>query len=639
MYVLFEDNGKFKAEKIFSQADTTLQVESATGKRSKIRKNNVFFEFSAPEPTLLLEQAEQLAADFDIDFLWECAPEDEFHAVDFAQEYFGHPPSAVEKTALILALHSAPAYFHRRGKGLYRAAPKDILQAALAAIEKKRQQAEQQEAWTQAMIAGELPAEIAAVANHLLTSPDKNSIEWKAFDAAVQHLAISPEQLLLDLNAWSSPLALHRYRFFSHYFPKGTDFPEIELKNGWGQDFPLAEVQAYSLDDANTTEIDDAISIQAIGSQQWRVGIHIATPGLAVQRDNELDQLARKRLSTLYTPGQKVSMLPENVIRQFSLDAGLERPAVSLYVDIDLEQGLILQHHTRLERIQVKENLRQNDLDPLVTLEALNDPNQDLPYADWIRPLWAVTQFLAKQREQIRGKPENNNRVEFLFELEGEPDNPDSIVHLIPRVRNAPLGLITAEMMILANNLWGGLLAQYDVPGIYRSQQNMRTRMSTHALPHESIGVPQYAWSTSPLRRYVDLVNQWQIMAAAEHGVSARLVAPFKPKEADLFAIIGAFDAQYTAWNEFQQRLERYWVLRWLKQQQIEQIPATVIKEDLVRFDIAPFITRVPSLTEVTRGQKVILDLLTTDELALTVSCRVREILPLPEPDQAPLPE
>src|SRR5690606_35045922 len=203
-----------------------------------------------------------------------------------------------------------------------------------------------------------------------------------------------------------------------------------------------------------------------------------------------------KRLSTLYTPGQKVSMLPENVIRQFSLDAGLERPAVSLYVDIDLEQGLILQHHTRLERIQVKENLRQNDLDPLVTLDALNDPNQDLPYADWIRPLWAVTQFLAKQREQIRGKPENNNRVEFLFELEGEPDNPDSIVHLIPRLRNAPLGLITAEMMILANNLWGGLLAQYDVPGIYRSQQNMRTRMSTHALPHESIGVPQYAWST-----------------------------------------------------------------------------------------------------------------------------------------------
>src|SRR3546814_962339 len=75
--------------------------------------------------------------------------------------------------------------------------------------------------------------------------------------------------------------------------------------------------------------------------------------------------------------------------------------------------------------------------------------------------------------------------------------------------------------------------------------------MSTHALPHEAIGVPQYSWSTSPLRRYVDLVNQWQILATAEHGVSARLVAPFKPKDADLFAIIGAFDAQYAAWGDY----------------------------------------------------------------------------------------
>ncbi|MGY0523070.1 RNB domain-containing ribonuclease, partial [Pseudomonas aeruginosa] len=83
-----------------------------------------------------------------------------------------------------------------------------------------------------------------------------------------------------------------------------------------------------------------------------------------------------------------------------------------------------------------------------------------------------------------------------------------------------------------------------------------RVRMSTQALPHEAIGVPQYAWSTSPLRRYVDLVNQWQLIAAVEHGVSARLVAPFKPRDADLFAIIGAFDAQYATWAEFQSAME-----------------------------------------------------------------------------------
>src|SRR3546814_19362870 len=72
---------------------------------------------------------------------WECAPQEEFEAIAFAQDYCVHPPSAVEKAALIFALNSAPAYFHRRGKGCYRPAPPDILAAALAAIERKQKQA------------------------------------------------------------------------------------------------------------------------------------------------------------------------------------------------------------------------------------------------------------------------------------------------------------------------------------------------------------------------------------------------------------------------------------------------------------------------------------------------------------------
>ena len=628
MYVLFDDSGKFKAEKIFSDAETTMQVESASGKRSKIRKNSVYFEFSQPEPSALLAQAEQAAAELDVDFLWECAPQDEdFNAIEFAEDYYGHSPSSVEKAALIFALHAAPAYFHRRGRGLYKAAPPDILEAALAAIERKRQQDEQQAQWTEAMLAGELPPAIAAVANSLLSTPDKNSLEWKAFDEAVKQSHRSPEQLLLDLNAWDSPLALHRHRFFSKYFPKGTDFAPIKLDSDWGSHLTVADVTAYSVDDAGTTEIDDALSVQNLGPDQWRIGIHIAAPALAIERDNDLDQLAKQRLSTLYLPGQKVPMLPADLIQQFSLQAGELRPALSLYVDLDLNQQTIITHQTRLERLQVKENIVQQDLDPYVSVAALEDSSAELPYADWLRPLWAVTQMLSQQRTVVRGRPENNNRTEFLFHLQGRAEDPNSVVQLIPRVRNAPVGLITAEMMILANNLWGGLLAQYEVPGIYRSQQNMRTRMSTHALPHDSIGVPQYAWSTSPLRRYVDLVNQRQIIAAAEHGVSARLVAPFKPKEAELYGLISAFEAQYGAWGDFQNLMERYWVLRWLKQQAIQHMPATVIKDDLVRFDLAPFVTRIPGLGEVERGQALVLDILDTDELELTVECRLRELL------------
>jgi exoribonuclease-2 len=626
MYVLYEDSASIKAEKIFSENDSTMQVESQSGKRSKIKNATVLFRFDTPAPAELMQKAQDLAQTFEIDFLWECAPQDEFAAADFAQDYFGHPPNAIEHAALIFALNSAPAYFHRRGKGRYRPAPPDILEAALAAIEKKRRQAEQQQEWTDQLLAGQLPERIGEAASTFLVKPDKNTLEWKAFEAAVKERATTPEQLLLDVGAWPHPLKLHRDRFFATHFPKGThiratSMPDLRL------DLPEANVEAYSIDDITTTEVDDALSVTPLGDDRVRIGIHIAAPGLLVKRDNELDQIARKRMSTVYMPGQKIPMLPDELIQTFSLDAGQTRPALSLYVTTDIRTGEILETQTRLDRVTVKENLRHNWLDADVTEAALEDPSATLPYANWLRPLWQFSRHLNVQREALRGKPENNNRVEYLFYLEGEPDDPDSIVKLTPRQRNAPLDRLIAEYMILANSLWGAFMAQHGVPGIYRSQQAGRVRMSTQALPHEAIGVPQYAWSTSPLRRYVDLVNQGQIIAAAEHGVSARLVAPFKPKEADLFAIIGAFDAQYSAWNEFQSTIERYWCIRWLKQEKLTEITASILRDDLVRFDCAPFVTRVAGLPTLERGRQVRLALTGFDELALDVQCRYIETL------------
>ncbi|OXR50756.1 ribonuclease II [Pusillimonas sp. T2] len=630
MYVLYEDSGAFKAEKIFSQSDSTLQVESESGKRSKIKAAHVLFQFEQPAPQPLLAQAHALADTLEIDFLWECAPQDEFEAIAFAQEYFGHPPSATEKAALIFALNSAPAYFHRRGKGRYRPAPPDILKAALAAIEKKQKQAEQQQAWTDELVAGRLPEDLAAVAQSFLVKPDKNSLQWKAFDAAVTQLGTSPEKLLLQVGAWPNPLKLHRDRFFATHFPKGhelktLDIPPVE------DELPFADVEAYSIDDITTTEVDDALSVTPISASEVRIGIHIAAPGLLIKRGNEFDDMARNRMSTVYMPGQKVSMLPEPLIQAFSLDAGQIKPALSLYVTANLETGEVSATETRLERISVKENLRHNWLDADVTEEALDTPEAPLPYGHWLRPLWQFSRHLNREREAVRGKPENNTRTEYSFYLEGPPDDPESIVKLVPRQRNAPLDRLVAEYMILTNKLWGAFMAQHGVPGIYRSQQAGRVRMSTQALPHEAIGVPQYAWCTSPLRRYVDLINQGQIIAAAQHGVSARLVAPFKPKEADLFAIIGAFDAQYAAWGEFQSTMERYWCLRWLQQQGITEVTASVLREDLVRFDCAPLVTRVGGLPELERGTQVKLAITGYDELSLEIHCRLIETLS-PEP-------
>jgi exoribonuclease-2 len=635
MYVLFEEDGSFKAAEINSEADATLQIEFVSGKRSKIKRNQCIFQFASPSPENLLTQAPLLAADIDPTFLWEVAPQAEFNLDTLGTEYFGHAPNAIEKASLLWCLHQAPIYFHRRGKGLYQPAPPDILAAALASQEKKRLQALEQQTWVQSIIDGSLPEPIAALALNLITRPDKNTQIFKALDRASQHLHQSPEQILLDRGAWPHALALHKAKFLALNFPKGLSFAPAEFNNTF-EDLPLAQdVQPYSVDDVSTTEIDDAISVQTLPDGWLKVGVHIAVPALAVTRDSALDEMARARMSTVYMPGEKIPMLPDDVIDTFSLNAGCIVPALSIYVETHQETGEIRTFNTVLERIQVAENLRHNHLDALITDETLSDSALVLPHNDWLRPLWQLALALNKKRELVRGKPETNSRIDYNFSLDGSADDPDTPINIVPRKRNAPLDRLVAEYMILANSLWGGQLNTHNLPGIYRSQQAGRVRMSTQALPHEAIGVAQYTWCTSPLRRYVDLVNQRQLLAMAEHGISAALVAPYKPRDPDLFGLIGEFESQYTTWNEFQDQMERYWCLRWLQQNNITQCTAKVLRDDLVRFEDLPFIANAAGMPALMRGARVLLSIERFDELGLRLSCQYVAALDATEPTES----
>jgi exoribonuclease-2 len=233
-----------------------------------------------------------------------------------------------------------------------------------------------------------------------------------------------------------------------------------------------------------------------------------------------------------------------------------------------------------------------------------------------------------KKREEFGLRPEQNNRVDFNFYVE------DDVVTITRRKRGAPLDKIVAELMIFANSSWGKLMHESGVPGIYRAQgggngwsSRMQVRMQTHAAPHQGLGVDQYAWSTSPLRRYTDLVNQWQIMACVSHAVTAPLVAPFKPKDADLFAIVSAFDGAYAAYADFQNTMERYWCLRWLKQESQRCVDAVVLKDEMLRLVEIPLVIQMPSLPTLARGSQVKLELLASDEVDLSVQARLLEVV------------
>ena len=649
MYALFEEAGKFQAGRVLSESDSSAQIELDTGKRVKVKAAHLLLHFDKPTPPEMMAQARQAAADIELALAWECAPLEEFGFAELARDYFGEAATATEQAAALLCLFDAPHYFRRAGKGRFRKAPADVVQQALAAIEKRRLVALQVSAWAAELAAGTCPAPVQEQLFRILFRPDKNAPEYKAVVEASRQTQMAPLALLQRAGAITSAYAFHWQRFLFEFFPRGTGFAPLQAP-AIADTLPLAPVQAYSIDDSHTTEIDDALSVQGLGSGTVVLGIHIAAPALAIEPGSAIDQVCRQRLSTVYMPGYKITMLPESVVQEYTLSEGRAVAALSLYVTVDEHSLDIRGSETRIERVPIAANLRHDQLDTLITAEWLENPqfqheNGQYPSQigrETLSFLYRLAQSLKTRREVVRGKPESFNRPDYTFRLEGndgrEPTGEET-VRIATRRRGEPLDLIVAEAMILANSTWGQWMAELGVPAIYRSQASLapgvKVRMGTKALPHAGIGVRCYAWSTSPLRRYTDLVNQWQILACVRHGRAAALAAPFKPKDAELFSIISAFDAAYTAYNGYQAAMERFWTLRYLQQQGVTELEASLIREApggawLVRADTLPLVFSVLGGQGLARGARVRVRLGTADAIALDLSGTVVEVLDRP---------
>ena len=635
--VLFEDGGKFHAGRIMSEAEASLQVELDSGKRQKIKAAQALVRFDKPAPAELMDWAQAQQEDIDLDLLWEFAPEDEFHFDQVAADYYGGTPDAGQRAAILLRLFGAPHYFQRRGRGgQFRKAPTQQVQAALAAIARKEEQLRQIDAFAAELAAGRCPQPIAEKLYQILFKPDKNSPEFKAVALAVKQTGHGALTLLRDAGAIASPWAFHMQRFLLERFPKGTAFPALPMPS-FNDALPLAAAAAFSIDDSATTEIDDAFSLQWLDDGRVRLGIHIAAPALALTRDSDWEQFARNRLSTVYMPGDKITMLPDALVQTFTLQAGCDCPALSLYCTVgsDLQAS---EFETRVEQVRMASNLRHDQLDALVTEEALTaDPaTQSYPHAKELAWLWTFAQQLKRGREQVRGKPERAGGVDYTFRIDGlERGAEAATVRIEPRRRGAPLDTIVSELMILANATWGGWLAELGMPGIYRSQSgfgaNLRTRMGLKPAPHQGLGVAQYAWCTSPLRRYVDLLNQGQLIACARFGKTALLQAPFKPRDPLLYAIVESFEDTYKAYATHQSALERYWTLRYLAQQGLDTFEASVLREGAVRVDGLPLVFTAVGAQDLPRNTRVQVQITGTDLITLEVFGRVLSQLDAPQ--------
>ena len=583
MNIFYEESGQFKVAAIVQKNDATYQVDTQHGKRTKVKANNVFAEFDG-DMAAFLENAQAHAADIDTDLLWEVCGEEEFSAEAIAEEYYGHAPTKTELAATLIALYAAPMYFYKKAKGVFKAAPEETLKQALAAIERKKQQDAQIDAWAEALKRGEMPSEIVADLKTILHAPDKQSLTYKAFTKAADALKTSAYELAKKTGGITSIPQYLQDGFEIKYFPKGTGFPDLPLPEM--PDLPKADVTAFSIDDESTTEVDDALSLTDLGNGSKRVGIHIAAPSLAIKPGDKMEKNIMERLSTVYFPGGKITMLPENWIAAFSLDAGAYRPAVSIYFDVDSEFN-VGEPTCKIEVVNIAENLRIQTIEPHFNAETGLDEAGEMMFAHHQDLIWFHQFAIALQKARGKYEPDRAPQYDYSIELDEEGK-----VSVVRRERGSPIDMLVSEMMILANSTWAQMLHDNDLPGLFRVQPAGKVRMSTKSEPHIGMGVQHYGWFTSPLRRAADYINQKQLISLINDTAKPL----YQNSDAELFAALRDFDTAYAAYADFQRQMEAYWSLVYLQQQGTSELTATILKEDLVRIEGLPLVTRATGI-------------------------------------------
>ncbi|SHE80369.1 exoribonuclease-2 [Desulfacinum infernum DSM 9756] len=340
----------------------------------------------------------------------------------------------------------------------------------------------------------------------------------------------------------------------------------------------LRDWDAFTVDSAQTRDFDDALSLQKLPDGRWRVAVHIADAAEYVQPDDPLDKEAAERITSVYLPDARISMLPPGLSEDVcSLRLGEDRLAVSFIFEVD-EEGTIHQSRVEPSLIRVKRRLTYQDVDQAV------EEDEDL----------RVLHGLAMQLRQMRIE-----RGAVLLPL---PEiqvyvNEHGMIHVSRYEKETPGQVIVSEWMIAANGLAASELARRDIPAIYRIQDECRpetdpvqsdhpifhiyrqrrlfarAELATRPGPHCSLGMNPYTTVTSPIRRYMDLVVQRQL----KHAL--RTDEPFYSEE-ELDALITRIRVQQGRVAFVQRKWTRYWLLKYLEQEDIQTLNALVLDKN-----------------------------------------------------------
>ncbi len=604
--VEFLDNGALKLGVVIRHAGDKLQVADERGKHDRVSLNHlvvVHAEKTTPSdlPNLVdrfKSRVDSLRDQIDAELLWESVQDDarEFDVAELAQNYFGDHDS-FHRSALFRALAEDSVHFKRKGFLFMPRTRQQVADQLTAARRRQEKEAFRQQAlqWIQQALTIDGDIEVPTEMTGLLQQTEDFLLRKKSNDAAPLLGQASEElaakevafELLVKtgrLDPDADPLLVIagiEERFPRRVLEQAEQLPVFQGEGG-RQDFTA--LTAFSIDDEETQEVDDALTVEW-REDRLRVGIHIADVAHFVAKADPLDEEASRRSVSIYLPTRTVTMFPEPLAHdRASLNQDQLRPTMSFVVELD-RSGQVLDWQLCQGQIFVTHRLSYARADQMIQSAETDG------LTDQLRHLSNIASHLTEQRLAqgaiIIRRPELKIRVK---------DDHVTVKIIDP---NSPSRRMISELMILANRLAAQHAVRTAVPVIFRVQEvsqsepglyghgeeydpitiskilrgMRRSRLSLFPQPHEGLGLEVYTQLTSPIRRFADVVIQRQIAA---HLAGQPL--PYEREE--LLNVLTTAESAEREMRAIERQATRYWVLQYLSRQKPdESLEAWVVDE------------------------------------------------------------
>ena len=636
---LVRKSGRFMLALVRTGADNRLWATGADGKPFRFSPQQIVWETAihVADDALpaWLADAERLAADLDVAEAWDLVVDEVpgLSLEDLAGLACEPPITEGQQAALLLGLFTADVQRFSPEPPSLRPRSREDVERQRARQEERRQSAGEEAAFT-AWLSGSTGAELTERQRQWLdtivqyVAEGENSAVARAVKGWLRPVASGPDarriafDLLVDRGVLDADefLTLRRIGQPTSFTAEELAAASEPLVSPAVDDGrrDLTGLDVLTIDEASTVDIDDGLSLRATGDG-YEVGVHIVDAAALVPPGGALDNAARARMTSLYLPEGTLPMLPRALSEERgSLSPNTDRRAVSLLTRWSPEHELLDWELCR-STVHSRRRYTYAEADAALIGEADGDGQP-------LRTLQAIAQVLRAQR--LAAGALEMDRPEVKVTLDA---GRNVAVSVTPAP--TPARRMVAEFMVLANRLIGELLRDCGVPAIYRTQdpvsfedvpdtsvdavrqyhllrQIRPARLTTTPGPHALIGVDPYLQATSPLRRYLDLVVQRQLVSA--------LSGEEPPHSADdLKALIGEADAALRDLNRAEDERKRYWMLKHMEGRIGEAFPAVVLdvreRQSVVELDTFLIRSNVYLPPSTAPGQTVQLELQEVD--------------------------